>query len=299
MRKLVLPVLLILLLGLLIACTNGENKAQLNGDPQQAEEIESQAVVSLVQDFGSKLKKVSLIAPLDTVSQSIQEHYGSMVSPELLAKWRSEPQYAPGKLVSSPWPERIEIATNQKLPDGSYEVKGEIVEIDSVKLTGEEVLAKQPITLIVKKAQDRWLIDDVTLGAESIIYHNSEYDFTFTLPKSWEYYSIVTDQWEGIAVAGEQSGQVVETGQIIKIRHPRWNAKEPRQDIPIMVFTPAQWDSLQKEQISVGAAPVPPRELGRNDKHIFALPARYNYEFLTGHEEVEQILSSQSLQTDE
>jgi len=43
------------------------------------------------------------------------------------------------------------------------------------------------------------------------------------------------------------------------------------------------------------AAPVGPKELGSNSKYVFALPARYNYEFLEGYEEVEAILESNPL----
>jgi hypothetical protein len=46
----------------------------------------------------------------------------------------------------------------------------------------------------------------------------------------------------------------------------------------------------------VGAAPVGPSILGENTSYVFALPARYNYEFLTGFEEVEEILENDSLQ---
>ena len=63
-----------------------------------------------------------------------------------------------------------------------------------------------------------------------------------------------------------------------------------------MVFTLAQWGLVQAEKLSVGAAPIPPTELGRNSTYVFALPARYNYAFPTGYEEVEQILQGHPLQ---
>jgi hypothetical protein len=63
-----------------------------------------------------------------------------------------------------------------------------------------------------------------------------------------------------------------------------------------MVFTKDQWESLNNGEFSVGAAPVGPSILGENTSYVFALPARYNYEFLTGFEEVEEILENDSLQ---
>ena len=43
------------------------------------------------------------------------------------------------------------------------------------------------------------------------------------------------------------------------------------------------------------AAPINPGELGRNVKYVFALPARYNYAFPTGYQEVEKILEGKPL----
>lgn len=129
----------------------------------------------------------------------------------------------------------------------------------------------------------------------AIIYNNTEYGFSFSLPESWKDYKIVTDKWEGLAIGGAQGESVVTTGPVISIRHPEWTAEKPRQDIPIMVFTINQWNDLQKEKFHIGAAPIGPSELGRNSEYVFALPARYNYAFPTGYEEVESILNSNPL----
>jgi hypothetical protein len=133
----------------------------------------------------------------------------------------------------------------------------------------------------------------------SIVYENNQYGFRFTLPEGWKGYTIVDEKWNGLALAGAQTGKIVENGPIIYIRHPQWTAEKPRQDIPIMIFTITQWNSLQNQEISVGAAPIPPSELGRNSRYVFALPARYNYAFPTGYEEVESILKSNPLQVTE
>jgi len=127
-----------------------------------------------------------------------------------------------------------------------------------------------------------------------IEYKNTQYGFTFSLPVSWEGYSIVEDKWEGEASV-QGSDVVVEQGPIILIRHPKWTSTNPRQDIPIMVFTISEWNELQQEKFYLGAAPIGPAELGRNSKYVFALPARYNFAFLPGFEEVEEILENNSL----
>jgi hypothetical protein len=134
----------------------------------------------------------------------------------------------------------------------------------------------------------------VSLRDKSIIYENKQYGFLFTLPETWKGYTIVTNQWEGYD-ANSQGQNIIATGPIILIRHPLWTAATPRQDIPIMVFTIDQWDRLQRDEFHIGAAPINPSELGRNSKYVFALPARYNFAFLPGWEEVQKILDSKPL----
>jgi len=130
-----------------------------------------------------------------------------------------------------------------------------------------------------------------------IEYKNKQYKFCFSLPASWKSYSIVTDQWRGTAINSPQQGQVIARGPIISIRHPLWTAQNPRQDIPIMVFTLRQWKSLQKESFTVSAAPIGPRELGRNHDYVFALPPRFDFTAFTGVEEVDQIVNGAPLKT--
>jgi hypothetical protein len=79
--------------------------------------------------------------------------------------------------------------------------------------------------------------------------------------------------------------------------HPESTAEHPRQEIPIMVFSIPQWDQMQAGEWHVGAAPILPLELGRNSRYVFALPARYNYAFPEGWEEVDQILQENPLVT--
>jgi len=298
MKKYLLIFVLLLSVSL-FGCTNGVPKAK---SPSTGERDQA-AVASLVEAFGGKLQAVSLQAPKDVVKKSIQENYGDLVSPALLAQWVSNPSNAPGRVTSSPWPDRIEILNIKKLSEQTYEVKGEIIEITSVEKVNGGFAAKRPVTLEVKKSGERWLIDAVTPGADgktnSIVYTNTRYGFNFSLPESWKGYSIVTGKWEGTAIGGPQAGKIIESGPLVSIRHPQWTAQNPRQDIPVMIFTLSQWDSLRQEKFNTGAAPVPPKELARNNRYVFALPARYNYAFPPGFEEVENILESRPVQVNE
>lgn len=131
------------------------------------------------------------------------------------------------------------------------------------------------------------------LDANSIVYKNTQYGFNFSLPGSWKGYSIVTSTWGG---ADLKSGNVLATGPMLSIRDPKWTSAKPRQDIPIMIFTLDQWNSLKQRKFHIGPAPIDPSELGRNTSYVFALPARYNYAFPPGYQEVEQILANHPLQ---
>jgi len=245
---------------------------------------------------------VSLLAPEEVVKQSLHDNYGDLVSPALLSAWQEDPSNAPGRSVSSPWPDRIRIISNQKISEGVYEVQGEIIEITSLEQIQGGYAAQRAINLVVKRYDTGWLIDAVSLRPytpASITYSDTQFGFTFVLPRTWQGYSIVTTDWEGAAIGGQQDGRIVQRGPIVSIRHPQWMESEPRQDIPIMIFQINQWNSLQKEEFSVGAAPIMPHELGRNSRYVFALPARYNFAFPTGFEEVETILSNKPLYPDE
>jgi hypothetical protein len=305
MKKILMGTFTLLLSVSLYGCgSSSGNGSQVidEGPPKEEQQQPTETAVkttvtNLVTDFGHNLQKVSLLAPEDIVKTSIQENYGDLISSNLLSKWQNDPQIAPGRLVSSPWPDRIEILSIEKLTNGTYDVKGEIIEVTS----DEKIAAKRPIKLVVKMINNRWLIDEVKVDAyadsDSIVYHNPQYGFQFTLPTSWKDYQIVTDKWNGISTGGSQGDQVVESGPMMLIRHPQWTSQNQRQDIPIMIFTLEQWNSLQKEEYHIGAAPIGPRELARNTSYVFALPARYNFAFPEGYEEVETILEGSALQT--
>lgn len=131
-----------------------------------------------------------------------------------------------------------------------------------------------------------------TRVATAITYRNAKYGFTFSLPLSWKGFSIVTSKWQGY---NSKSGGVTQTGPLLSIRHPLWTVAKKRQDIPILILTLNQWSALKRFEFNMGAAPIDPSELGRNSHYVFALPARYNYAFPIGYQEVAQILQGNPL----
>jgi hypothetical protein len=123
-------------------------------------------------------------------------------------------------------------------------------------------------------------------AADGIEYSNTKYGFSFSLPEGWKGYTIVIDRWEG----NDREKGAVDHGPVVRIRHPEWTKESPRQDIPIMVFTLAQWDSIEQGNFVFSAAPVRPLELGRNKKYVFALSPSFDNGDVAGGKEVNQIL---------
>ena len=122
-------------------------------------------------------------------------------------------------MVSSPWPDRINILRMEMTDKDQFIVYGEVIEITSVEFTKGEAAAKRPVTIAVRKANDRWLINSVAIDEYSqrgpVVYENTRYGFRFYLPETWKGYLIVEEQWKGT-----NNGELAETGPQLLIRHP-------------------------------------------------------------------------------
>jgi hypothetical protein len=125
-------------------------------------------------------------------------------------------------------------------------------------------------------------------------YKNDQYGFTFSLPINWTSYTVINGVWTGYET-GNRGDKKITEGPLLSIRHPLWSERAQRQDIPVMVFAISQWQDLQNDKFHIDAAPIGPGELGRNAKYVFALPARYNFAFPAGYEEVDKIIRNNSL----
>jgi len=127
----------------------------------------------------------------------------------------------------------------------------------------------------------------------TIEFRNTRYGFSFFLPESWKGYQVLWSEWEGDVLNDDGSVARTFRGPELKIRHPKWTQQNPWEDMPIMIFTIAQWN----QHPNVSAAPFDPGEIGRNKKYVFAVPPRWNYDFSEGWEEAQKILNSESLRT--
>lgn len=109
-----------------------------------------EAVRSVVEEFGMHLQNVSLLSP--TAAQDLQEEYGPYVAPQLLATWQAAVHEAPGRLTSSPYPERIDIESTTKAGD-DFIVEGTVVLMSSTGVSGQE-----KVTLTLSLQEGTWLI---------------------------------------------------------------------------------------------------------------------------------------------
>ncbi len=125
---------------------------------------EGVAVRELVTQFGNKLKNTSLLQPKESLKTQLQEQYGSYLTPELLAKWQTNPQIALGRQTSSPWPDHIEITAVIQQESNIYKVEGNVIEITSADKPGE-FTASYPITLTIKETTSGWRISEVVKGS--------------------------------------------------------------------------------------------------------------------------------------
>lgn len=124
-----------------------------------------------------------------------------------------------------------------------------------------------------------------------IVYENKKYGLHVALPSDWKGYKVLTQKWAAFKVS-DPAGRDSVFGPELVIRNPKWTQAKPYQDIPIMIFTASEWDQLSCDVLHIGAAPVGPRELAKNLNYVFALPARYNYAFPAGYEEVDRLIDS-------
>jgi hypothetical protein len=126
-----------------------------------------------------------------------------------------------------------------------------------------------------------------------IVYHNTQYGFCFLLPADWKGFSVVTTGWSG----NEPGTEKIMRGPAIRLRNPAWTEADPYQDIPIMVFTQAQWREKEKNGLIVSAAGVDLDAMGRNARYVFAQPPRWvGYADVKGWREVEDLMMTHPFQ---
>ena len=127
----------------------------------------------------------------------------------------------------------------------------------------------------------------------SLRYYNAKFDLTFFLPASWRGYSVSVQQLDDEIYSPTKDRQIlVGHTPMITLRYPRWQASTPYQDIPILVFTRAQWDALHHGELwpSLFAGGMMD-ELWHSQRFVFAMSSRYNVaDEVSGCKEVAEII---------
>jgi hypothetical protein len=152
MKHMILPMTLLATVSLMAGTVLPPTQTAATNAGEEAE------IRNLVEHFGKRLGAVSLQSP--NAAQEMQRQYFEFVSPALLETWMNDVARAPGRVVSSPWPDRIEIANLTKEDPERYVISGVVVEVTSVEVVGGGAAAKVPVRVVVQKDQGRWLITE-------------------------------------------------------------------------------------------------------------------------------------------
>lgn len=146
----------VLCLAALLAACSPVSEVPPTAIPPATQAPEELEVIAVVEEFGARLKNVSLLAP-DAAGQ-IETQYAGLASAELIAAWQADPTQAPGRLTSSPWPDRIDIKSVELVRTQGYRVFGFVVEATSDQQT--DMVAGYPVELTLSQVDGNWLITE-------------------------------------------------------------------------------------------------------------------------------------------
>ena len=123
-------------------------------------------------------------------------------------------------------------------------------------------------------------VTTVDSNQADIVYKDDMFGFQLTLPKTWSGYKL-------------ERGEIP-FGNSVTLVHPDATELKPRMNIPIYVYPIEKWTEWEKNNFEgyPTAAPIGPTERGRNSKFVFATAPRYNFSYLPGFEEVEEIIKT-------
>ncbi len=146
----------VVITGLIIFAIRNK-EAQDNG-PEVITSAEQAEVSNRVLSFGQQLKMVSLLSP--TAQEDIDRVFGPYVSGALIAEWKTNVAASPARMVSSPWPDRIEVISAAEDANGTYLVMGSVVEV-----TSDGIAASYPVTMTLQKINGVWMITGFVKGS--------------------------------------------------------------------------------------------------------------------------------------
>jgi hypothetical protein len=123
-----------------------------------------QVVTDLTHQIGEDMQKISLLGPKDTVESDIERYYKPIVTPELYAIWKTDINLVPGRVTSSPYPQKIDITRTEKMSKTKYRIFGTVVEVANGAGDTTEVAGTYPITITYSYLNGKWLISELEKG---------------------------------------------------------------------------------------------------------------------------------------
>lgn len=130
--------------------------------------------------------------------------------------------------------------------------------------------------------------------SSGVVYNNAQFGFNFSLPDSWKGYTVISDSWKGNPLIDNIAAQ---SGVKLIIRHPNWTDAQHYEDLPILIFSLSQWNMYLAESFSISAAPIQATELARNNAYVFALPARWDFDYGIDYKEAQEIMANSPIRT--
>lgn len=124
------------------------------------------AVREVVEHFGTRMQKVSVLAPPDAMRPQLKKVYGDLLTPGLLQAWLNDPSKVVGREVSSPWPAGIDIEGIHCRTASRCRVKGQVRYVTSNEVEHGGVANQRPVRLHVEREDDDgWRIASVEVDS--------------------------------------------------------------------------------------------------------------------------------------
>ncbi len=119
----------------------------------------------VVRAFGERMRLVSQLSPPAVRRDAVMTAYQGIVTQDVLDRWQSGAEPAPGREVSNPFPARIDIRVVQA-EENQCSFSGDVVYVTSADTV--TAVERRPITLQVRET-DVWRVSGVELGSAGAV----------------------------------------------------------------------------------------------------------------------------------
>ncbi len=126
--------------------------AASTASPAPVASADKTAVRDVVERFGKRMQKVSVLAPPDAMRPQLKKVYGDLLTPDLLQAWLADPSGVVGREVSSPWPAGIDIERIDCPTAIRCHVQGQVRYVTSNEVEHGGVAMRRPVRLRVERS---------------------------------------------------------------------------------------------------------------------------------------------------